>query len=39
MRSVLDGSLVRRDFALPAWTPLEEGLMATAEFFRSRHKA
>ena len=39
MRSVLDGSLVRRDFGLPAWTRLEDGLKATAEFFRSRHKA
>ena len=39
MRSVLDGSLVRRDFDLPAWTRLEDGLKATAEFFRSRHRA
>ncbi len=39
MRSVLDGSLVRKDFALPAWTSLEDGLKETAEFFRSRHKA
>ena len=39
MRSVLDGSLVRRDFGLPAWTPLGNGLKATAEFFRSRHTA
>jgi hypothetical protein len=38
MRSVLDGSLVRRDFGLPAWTPLEDGLEATADFFRNRHK-
>jgi UDP-glucose 4-epimerase len=38
-RSVLDGSLVRRDFALPAWTPLPEGLKKTAEFFRGRHSA
>jgi UDP-glucose 4-epimerase len=36
MRSVLDGSLVRRDFALPNWTRLEDGLKRTAEFFRSR---
>jgi UDP-glucose 4-epimerase len=39
MRSVLDGSLVRRDFGLPEWTPLEDGLRATAEFFRSRATA
>ena len=39
MRSVLDGSLVRKDFGLPAWTRLADGLKKTAEFFRSRHKA
>jgi UDP-glucose 4-epimerase len=39
MRSVLDGSLVRRDFGLPAWTCLQDGLKATADFFRSRQKA
>ncbi len=39
MRSVLDGSLVRRDFDLPPWTPLEQGLKKTSEFFRSRHRA
>ncbi len=39
MRSVLDGSLVRKDFSLPPWTRLEDGLSKTAEFFRSRHKA
>ena len=33
-RSVLDGSAIRRDFGLPAWTPLDEGLPATAEHFR-----
>ncbi len=33
-RSVLDGSAVRRDFALPSWTPLEKGLEATADHFR-----
>ena len=38
-RSVLDGSLVRRDFSLPTWTRLEDGLKATAGFFRSRHRA
>ena len=39
MRSVLDGSLVRRDFELPAWTSLQDGLKMTADFFRSRQKA
>ncbi|MEX1243485.1 MAG: NAD-dependent epimerase/dehydratase family protein [Thermoanaerobaculia bacterium] len=39
MRSVLDGSLVRKNFDLPPWTPLEDGLKRTAEFFRSRHRA
>src|SRR5215831_17708716 len=38
-RSVLDSSLVRKDFVLPAWTPLPDGLKKTAEFFRSRHAA
>ena len=33
-RSVLDGSSARRDFDLPPWTPLDQGLKATAEFFR-----
>ncbi len=33
-RSVLDGSAVRRDFDLPPWTPLEQGLKITADFFR-----
>ena len=33
-RSVLDGSAVRRDFGLPPWTLLEEGLKITADFFR-----
>jgi UDP-glucose 4-epimerase len=36
-RSVLDSSLVRKDFPLPTWTPLPQGLKTTAEFFRSRH--
>jgi UDP-glucose 4-epimerase len=39
MRSVLDGSLARREFDLPPWTRLEDGLAATAAFFRSRRKA
>jgi hypothetical protein len=34
-RSVLDGSAIRRDFGLPDWTPLEEGIRATADFFRN----
>jgi len=38
MRSVLDGSLVRRDFDLPPWTRLEDGLKTTADWFRSRHR-
>jgi UDP-glucose 4-epimerase len=38
-RSVLDGSLVQKDFGLPPWTRLDEGLRTTAEFFRSRHAA
>lgn len=38
MRSVLDGSLVRRDFDLPPWTRLEDGLKTTAGWFRSRHR-
>jgi UDP-glucose 4-epimerase len=37
-RSVLDGSRARLDFDLPPWTPLEDGLKATAEFFRTRHR-
>src|SRR5262245_14034261 len=34
-RSVLDGSAIRRDFALPPWTPLPQGLGPTAAYFRS----
>ena len=34
-RSVLDGSAVRRDFALPPWTPLADGLRLTARHFRA----
>jgi UDP-glucose 4-epimerase len=37
-RSVLDGSLVRKDFDLPGWTRLADGLKETAEFFRGRHR-
>jgi UDP-glucose 4-epimerase len=35
-RSVLDGRLVRRDFGLPDWTRLDEGLKETAEYFREK---
>jgi UDP-glucose 4-epimerase len=34
-RSVLDSSAIRRDFGLPAWTPLEKGIQRTADFFRN----
>jgi UDP-glucose 4-epimerase len=37
-RSVLDGSAVRRDFGLPEWTRLEEGLPRTAAYFRAEHQ-
>ncbi|HEY6064983.1 MAG TPA: NAD-dependent epimerase/dehydratase family protein [Thermoanaerobaculia bacterium] len=33
-RSVLDGSAARRDFGLPEWTRLENGIPVTAEAFR-----
>ncbi len=33
-RSVLDGSAARREFDLPSYTPLEQGLKVTAESFR-----
>ena len=38
-RSVLNGSLVQRELNLSGYTKLEEGLKATAKFFRDRHKA
>jgi UDP-glucose 4-epimerase len=38
-RSVLDGGLVQRDFNLPGYTRLEDGLKETARFFRERHEA
>ncbi|MGE5277398.1 MAG: NAD-dependent epimerase/dehydratase family protein [Acidobacteriota bacterium] len=38
-RSVLDGAAVRRDFGLPPWTPLSDGLKATAEYFRAEQRA
>jgi UDP-glucose 4-epimerase len=38
-RSVLDGSAVRRDFGLPSYTRLEDGLKVTAAFFRNEHEA
>jgi len=33
-RSVLDGGKLRRDFGVPEYTPLEEGLKTTIEWFR-----
>jgi UDP-glucose 4-epimerase len=33
-RSVLDGSAARRDFGVPPWTPIENGIVTTAEAFR-----
>jgi UDP-glucose 4-epimerase len=38
-RSVLDGSAVLRDFGLAPYTPLEQGLMTTADFFREAARA
>lgn len=38
-RSVLDGSAVLRDFGLSPYTPLEQGLTTTAEFFREAARA
>ncbi len=38
-RSVLDGSAIRRDFGLPPWTPLREGLKETAAYFREKVRA
>src|SRR5207237_10735718 len=38
-RSVLDGTLALRDFHLPPYTPIEEGLRVTAEWFRARAAA
>ena len=35
-RSVLDSTLVRKEFDLPPWTRLEDGLQKTADFFRER---
>jgi UDP-glucose 4-epimerase len=37
-RSVLGSTHVRKDFDLPPWTRLEDGLKATASFFRERHR-
>ena len=34
-RSVLDGSAIRRDFQLPPYTTLQQGLEATAAYFRA----
>jgi UDP-glucose 4-epimerase len=38
-RSVLDGSAVRREFSLPSYTKLEDGLKTTAEYFRTQPAA
>ncbi|MEO8431906.1 MAG: NAD-dependent epimerase/dehydratase family protein [Acidobacteriota bacterium] len=35
-RSVLDGGAIRRDFGVPDWTPLREGLKETAAYFRQK---
>ena len=35
-RSVLDGSAVRRDFDLPAYTLLEKGIPITADWFKAK---
>jgi UDP-glucose 4-epimerase len=37
-RSVLNGSLVRRELNLSGYSKLEDGLKATARFFRDRLK-
>ncbi len=37
-RSVLDPSKIRKDFDLPPWTPLSEGIPKTAEYFREKVK-
>ena len=36
-RSVLDGSAIRREFGLPAWTSLEKGIPMTCEWFKQEH--
>jgi len=38
-RSVLDGSSVRRDLGVPAWTSLEKGIVTTAEAFRRERRS
>jgi UDP-glucose 4-epimerase len=38
-RSVLDPSKIRRDFSLPDWTPLAEGIPKTADYFKTKVKA
>jgi len=38
-RSVLDGSAIRRDFGLPPYTKLEDGLKLTASYFRTQSAA
>ena len=37
-RSVLDGTHAQREFNLPGYTRLEEGLKSTAAFFQERHQ-
>jgi hypothetical protein len=37
-RSVLSGSLVQRELTLSGYSKLEDGLKATAKFFRDRLK-
>jgi UDP-glucose 4-epimerase len=37
-RSVLNGTLAQRELTLTGYTKLEDGLKATAEFFRQRHQ-
>ena len=38
-RSVLDSSAATKDFDLPPWTPLADGLKITADFFRKASKS
>ncbi|HEY6051987.1 MAG TPA: hypothetical protein VIZ58_12105, partial [Thermoanaerobaculia bacterium] len=35
-RSVLDSTRIRRDFQLPDWTPLAQGIPETARYFRDK---
>lgn len=38
-RSVLDSSKIRKDFGLPEWTKLSDGIPKTAEYFKTKVKA